>query len=225
MNARLSSLLALLYPPSCVACEEVLVTGEEYLCTRCRRDFPRDHASHAELELTFAGACRVGAFHSLFRYRRESRYKNLVYDVKYRGNARLGVFLGRMLGETLAGKTDAAIILPVPLHPRRRRERGFNQSACIARGIASVLQLPVREDLLRRVLDNPSQTGLAPGERATNVENIFAVVAPGELAGKHVLLVDDVVTTGATVSSCLRELAAVPGIRVSVACLARVALA
>ncbi|MDR2131110.1 MAG: ComF family protein [Odoribacteraceae bacterium] len=220
MIPALAPVLALFYPSTCVVCEDVLVSGEEYICTRCRRDLPYSYAGHPELELKFAGVCRIDPVYSLFHYHRESRYKNLIYNIKYYGNKNLGVFIGKLLGEKIKGKVAAEIILPVPLHRKRERKRGFNQSAQIARGISSVLHLPVREDVIRRVCNNPSQTGLNSGERTKNVENIFAIEARELLAGKHVLLVDDVVTTGATLTSCLKELGTVPGIRVSVACLA-----
>ena len=220
MNSLLSSFFSLFYPRLCAVCDNTLVTGEKYICTRCRHDFPDSHGRHTRLELLFSEVCRIGQVSSLFYYKRESSYKQLIYAVKYHGNMKLGFFLGEMLGKRLKG-IPVEIILPVPLHPRRQRERGFNQSGLIARGVSSVLQLPVREDVLRRVRDNISQTRMKPAERAKNVEGIFSVDAPDCLENKHVLLVDDVTTTGATLYNCLKALGTVPGIRVSVACLAR----
>jgi ComF family protein len=220
MKGYLPALLDLFYPPACVVCEEVLATGERYICTGCRYGFPHDPAEHARLAVKFDEACRVGVVYALFRYDRESRYRNLIHAVKYHGRKKLGIFLGEMLGERIQGKVEAGVIHPMPLHPRRERARGFNQSALIARGVATVLQLPVLENVVTRVVDNPSQTGLNADARSRNAENIFALNKPGLLDGKHVLLVDDVITTGATVTSCLKALGTVPGIRVSVACLA-----
>ncbi|MDR2414456.1 MAG: ComF family protein [Odoribacteraceae bacterium] len=224
MNPYLSAFLSLFYPPTCAVCDEALVTGEECICTRCLYNLPYYHASLADLELKFADECRIGPMHALLHYHRESPYRELVRDIKYRENKRLAIYLGKLFGEKLKGKVAADMIIPLPLHPRRQRARGFNQSTRIARGIASVMQLPVREGLIRRVINNPTQTKLNPAERAMNATGLFAVTNPGALEGKHILLVDDVVTTGATIASCLKELGPIPGIRVSVVCLARAGL-
>ncbi|MDR0543801.1 MAG: ComF family protein [Odoribacteraceae bacterium] len=224
MRGWLSSLVSLLYPPSCAVCGEVLVAGEEFICTRCRHDLPHDRGEHGDLELKFAGACRITPMYALLRYRRKSPFRLLVLKMKYRGNRKLGVFLGKMIGERIKGKFAAEMIVPVPLHPKRQRQRGFNQSALLASGIAPVVHLPVREDVIRRVVNNRSQTGLSPGERARNAERLFEVTAREALEGKHVMLVDDVVTTGSTITDCLRALGSVPGIRVSVVCLSRAGL-
>jgi ComF family protein len=221
MKTIFASLLDLFFPPLCAACEGALAGGERFICTRCRHDLPFSHGSHVDAGLKFMATCPVGPVYSLFYYHRESHYRRLVHAVKYYDNKRLALFLGEMLGERIAGKVSAGFILPLPLHPARERERGFNQSMRLARGVASVLRLPVREDVLRRVRDNPSQTRLTPGERVKNVENIFAVNEPESLAGSEILLVDDVLTTGATINSCLKELSRIPGVSVSVACLAR----
>ncbi|MDR1274425.1 MAG: ComF family protein [Odoribacteraceae bacterium] len=224
MKALFASLLDLFFPTPCVVCEEALTRGERFICTRCRHDLPFSRGNHVDVELKFMATCPMGPVYSLFHYHRESRYKNLVHAIKYHDNKRLAIFLGEVLGERIDGKVSAGIIVPLPLHPSRERERGFNQSARLARGISSVLRLPVREDVVLRVRNNPSQTRLAPDERAKNVANVFAVKEPEALAGSEILLVDDVLTTGATIGSCLKELSRVPDVRVSVACLARAGL-
>ncbi|MDR0765680.1 MAG: ComF family protein [Odoribacteraceae bacterium] len=221
MSARAFPFFFPVYLFACTACGKGLAKGEGVLCTRCLRSLPRDRDSHLEIELLFAGECRIDPLFALFQHHRASRHRRLVHAVKYRDREQLGVYLGKMIGERIAGRVAAEMIVPVPLHPARQRARGFNQAARLARGIAEVLHLPTREEVIRRVIDNPSQTGLNPGERMANVERVFAVTDREALEGKHLLLVDDVITTGATIASCLHELGSIPGIRVSVACLSR----
>lgn len=150
-----------------------------------------------------SGVCIVKGGYSLFYYDKNSNYKNLIHAVKYASDRKLAFFLGKMLGERIKDICMADCIIPVPLHPRRERKRGFNQALIIAEGIASVLDIPVCANALVRVCDNVSQTGKSAMERRENVKDIFEfrnVLSPGF---QHILLVDDVITTGATICSCL----------------------
>ena len=131
--------------------------------------------------------------------------------------------LGRLYGSVLveSGFTDGMdMIIPVPLDPARERRRGFNQSLCIAEGMASHCRLPVRSDILHRTGKSGSQTKRGRYERWENVEGLFTVTKPREIAGRHLLLVDDVITTGSTVEACVTALQSAGGVKVSVAALA-----
>ncbi|WP_251622019.1 ComF family protein [Odoribacter lunatus] len=220
----LNALIELLYPRLCCVCGTGLTRGENLLCTSCLYDFPFFDAaliSGDGLFSSFEEKCRPEGFHSLFYYNKYSKYKNLVHAVKYRSQKELGIFLGKMLGERMRGKIQADAIIPVPLHAAREKKRGFNQSQRIACGISEALGIEVWEDVIVRVKDNISQTGLEPEERRRNVENIFELRNPAKINGKHLLVVDDVITTGATVSSCLKVLADAGNVRYTLACLAR----
>lgn len=226
-SSFLKSLLAfkeLLYPRLCVVCGRGLTAGERYMCTFCQADFPFSdetfQANEIILEQWMPGGDLL-AFYSLFYYSKYSDYKNLIYAVKYRSRKKLGVYLGHMLGGRLAGKGKIDGIVPVPLHPHRQKKRGFNQAAQIARGIAEVLNVEVMEDVVFRVRNNVSQTGKSADERQRNVENIFELRNADRVRGKHILLVDDVITTGATICECMKVMARAGGVRFSLACLAR----
>ncbi|MDR1414567.1 MAG: hypothetical protein LBI96_02045 [Odoribacteraceae bacterium] len=218
----LEGILDLLYPRMCLVCRKVPVSDTAYICTRCNHYFPFSFRNHVKLELALMLVCPMGPIYSLMSIDRDSPYMQLVYAVKYHDMPRLAKFLGEMLGRRIEGKVSADFIVPMPLHPRRKRKRGFNQCTRVAGGISAVLHLPVREGVVRRTRNNPTQTKLNKGERARNVENLFVVDNPESLAGSRILLVEDVLTTGATISSCLKALNCIPDVVVSVACLARI---
>lgn len=214
----------LFYPGVCEACGRGLVSGENYLCTSCMVDFPfadEAYSSGKEVLSQFEEHYRPEKLFSLFYYNKYSDYKNLIYKVKYHSCQRLGRYLGEMLGERIITDCHADCIVPVPLHPKRERERGFNQAHEIALGIGEKLRLEVFADVVGRVRNNVSQTGKNAAERLKNVEDIFRLEDGTRIRGRHVLLVDDVITTGATVGSCLRVLAGVGEVRFSLGCLAQ----
>ena len=210
----LYALIDLLYPRLCVVCRKGLTRGENFVCTSCLYDFPfSDVSVSSDRELP-------GKIYSLFYYNKYSDYKNLIHAVKYRSKKELGIFLGRMLGERLQEvRVDG--IVPVPLHPKREKKRGFNQSYQISLGVAEVLQAEIWDKVIVRTKNNVTHTGLEPEERKKNVENIFALTDAAKVAGKHVLVIDDVVTTGATVHACMKTLAEAGEVRFTLACLAR----
>lgn len=219
----LYALIDLLYPRLCVVCRKGLTRGESFVCTSCLYDFPFSDtsvSSDRELLAGFGEECNPGKIHSLFYYNKFSDYRNLVHAVKYRSKKELGIFLGRMLGERLHGLQVDGIV-PVPLHPKREKKRGFNQSYQIALGVAEVLRTEIWDKVIVRTRNNVTQTGLEPEERKKNVEDIFVLTDAAKIAGKHVLVIDDVVTTGATVHACMKTLAEAGGVRFTLACLAR----
>jgi ComF family protein len=156
-------------------------------------------------------------------YARGSRIRKLIHNLKYNGIKEIGPELGKIYASSLSSSgftKDMDIIIPVPLHPSRQRQRGFNQSYLIASGIAEVTGLPLCTGLLRRVSLSGTQTRRSRYERWMNVEGIFSVTDPEKLAGRHILLVDDVITTGSTIESCAGELLKIGGVKVSVVALA-----
>lgn len=216
-----SSFFRLLYPRACVVCGDVLVDGEPFLCSACLSGLLLNEGVDEEADEALANDLGVGYLYWLFRYDRASDFHKLVYAIKYRSNRELGVWAGKMLGERMQDDRGIDCVIPVPLHPEREKERGFNQAFMIGMGIASVLGVRVESGVLSRVVNTSSQTGLERGQRADNVAEAFELRDTVCVEGCHVLLVDDVVTSGATIRACMIELSKIKGVRVSVACLGK----
>jgi ComF family protein len=156
-------------------------------------------------------------------YNKGSRIRKLIHNLKYKGIRELGYELGRIYGLSLDSSgfmDDIDLIIPVPLHPEKKQIRGYNQSEIISFGIADAVHLPVDVNSLVRTIVSATQTKRSRYERWTNVEGIFEVIDPQAIMRKHVLLVDDVITTGSTIESCVNELLKTEGVKVSVVALA-----
>jgi ComF family protein len=226
MNDWFSSLGRLFFPEVCPACGATKGRGSGVLCTECLYGFPLTgfvaRPDNPTLEL-FAGQLPVVQACSFLWYIHDSPYRRMVHMLKYYGSWQLARQMGEWMGAEmeeggLYGDVDVAVA--VPLHPFRRVRRGYNQSEYIAEGIASQLARPVDFGSVVRRRHNSSQAARPREERWENVEGIFAVRRPERLTGKHILLVDDVLTTGATIVSCAEAiLEAVPDCRLSIATL------
>jgi ComF family protein len=170
----------------------------------------------------FWGRCYVEKAAAFSFYARGSRMRKLIHRLKYSGVKELGTELGRIYGSALKSSgffSDIDVILPVPLHPSKQRMRGFNQSECISAGISGIAGLPLDTTCLERMVRTPSQTKRSRYERWTNVDGIFHVTNPDAIRGKHILLVDDVITTGSTIEACVGELLRYDNVKVSVVAL------
>lgn len=218
----LSRLLDLISPRTCTVCGRRLAASEEELCAACNFRLPRTgfhlHPEDNPMAQLFWGQTDVRRAAALFYYSSRADSSRLICALKYEDHPETGVMLGRMAAAEMApsGFFDGvAAIVPVPLTRRRQRQRGYNQSEMIARGVAEVTGLPLCNDLLRRRNFSHSQTQLTRQERLENVEGVFEAVRAERMADRHVLLVDDVVTTGATLLACAKALAAVPAVRFS----------
>jgi ComF family protein len=171
----------------------------------------------------FWGRCLIEKAAAFSFYNKGSRIRNLIHNLKYKGVTEVGFELGRIYGLSLRSSgfmDDVDLIIPVPLHPSKKRSRGFNQCDIISSGLSDVSGVPVDTDSLVRVTVSDTQTKRSRYERWTNVEGIFMVADSENLRGQHILLVDDVITTGSTIESCTNELLKVEGVRVSVVALA-----
>jgi ComF family protein len=222
----LDDFLSLLFPRLCYACGNHLLRNENLICTECYVLIPRTNY-HLENEnpvaQLFWGRCLIEKAAAFSFYNKGSRIRNLIHNLKYRGIRELGFELGRIYGLSLKSSgfiADIDLIIPVPLHPSKQRIRGFNQSDYISSGIADATGLTVSSDSLARISGSETQTKRSRYERWTNVEGIFHVIDPEIVRGMHILLVDDVITTGSTIESCANELLKVEGVKVSVAALA-----
>lgn len=221
-----SDVLEMLFPSLCVTCGERLVTQEKYVCFNCWSDLPvtNFHTDPAnKVAQLFWGRAQIENATSFYVYKKGSRYQQLIHYIKYKGLKELGFETGRRFGFVLTeselfSKVDT--IVPVPLHPRKEKSRGYNQCVWIARGMAESMKKELVSDNLFRQVFTSTQTRKNRFERWQNVEGIFGLHRPEELAGKHILLVDDVVTTGSTLEACAYQLLQIPEIQVSVATLA-----
>ena len=219
-------LLSLLFPRICYACGNHLMRNEKLICTECYVLIPRTNYHLEEdnpVARIFWGRCRIERAAAFSFYNRDSRIRRLIHNLKYKGVQDIGPELGKMYGLVLmnSGFTkDIDLIIPVPLHPSKERLRGFNQSYLISLGISKVTGINVDSTSLCRVSSTSTQTKKSRYERWKNVEGTFMVQDSSSVTGKHILLVDDVITTGSTMESCVNELLKSEGVRVSVAALA-----
>ena len=221
-----TDLWKLFFPQCCLVCGKTLLEGEEYLCFHCLSNMPRTHLylhKDNEMEKELWGKFPIERASAYLYYSKGGDVKKLLTDLKYRGNADLGCFLGRcMTREMLSSGFFQGVdgIIPVPLHPRKQKIRGYNQSIMLANGISSVTNIPVWNDLLVRTQYTQTQTRKGSYERWLNVKDMFECTSPDRLIGKHVLLVDDVFTTGATLVACADAFRQIPNLRFSVLTLA-----
>ena len=218
--------ISLLFPRLCYACGNQLMRNENLICTECFVVIPRTNYHFIEdnpVAQLFWGRCLIEKAAAFSYYNKGSRIRKLIHNMKYNGIREIGYDLGRLSGLSLKTSgfiNDIDIIIPVPLHPVKKRIRGFNQSETISMGIADATHLPVDLKSLARVLVSATQTKRSRYERWTNVEGIFQVLDSQTIMGKHVLLVDDVITTGSTIESCTNELLKIEGVKVSAVALA-----
>lgn len=204
----IKDLTGLLFPDLCCGCGTYLFHGEAQICTVCLYKLPyTDYHVHLENKAArqLWGRLPCNAAMSLFYFKKGGRAQNIIHNLKYKGRQDLGFKLGTMIGERLlmnAIYEGIDLIIPVPLHRKRQRQRGYNQSLCIANGISSRLNIPVNTVCLLRKKATSSQTKKGRYNRFENMLDVFLVVQAERLKDKHILLVDDVITTGATLEAC-----------------------
>ena len=221
-----TDMLDLLYPNLCIICNESLLRGEKMICMRCLHGIPKTNyhlQSDNMVEKRFWGKVALHRGTSFFFFQKGSPFQKLLHELKYNGNREIGEIAARYAAADLLESPDFCtvdVIIPVPLHPRKYARRGYNQSEMIARGLATVLERPVDFQHLRRIRENDTQTKKSVFDRYKNTEGIFHLTDKEVFRGKHVLLVDDVLTTGSTLEACMRALMETDYIRISVFTLA-----
>ena len=222
----LTDILSLLLPRSCPACGRALKDWEECLCLVCLGKLPVT-SFHTEpdnqMAEMFWGRVNLTQAIAWFYFRKGSAYQDMLHKLKYNDRPDIGFLLGRQYGYELSrsdGFIRPDVLIPVPLNPRKQRKRGFNQSEAIAKGLSAGLSIPLNSHTLTRPLATSTQTRKSRYDRYLNVSGKFKVTDPALLENRHILLVDDVITTGATLEACAEELLSVPGVSVSVAALA-----
>ena len=220
----ISDLIDLILPRYCTVCGGILSPGEQDICLNCLYQLPRvDSTQMQEIEKLFWGIIPVERAASYIYYRKGSPYNKLLHKIKYKNQpeiaTRLAIAAARELQES-GFFDDIDIIVPLPLSKKKERKRGYNQCDYIAEGLSRVSGIPVRKGYVERTKANETQTHKSKEERWSNVEGIFSVTKPWALEGQHILLVDDVLTTGATIASCAKSITAWPDTRVSLFTLA-----
>jgi ComF family protein len=223
----LSDLLWLVFPEVCGACNRPLNSGEDCICISCRLHLPKTDF-HLEKENMvvkhFWGKIPVEAATAAYHFTKGEKVQNLIHHLKYKDRKDIGSFIGDLYGHALKQAepySSVEVVVPVPLHQKKLRKRGYNQSECFAEGLSQAMQIPCAAKAVKRIVDTDTQTRKRRYQRFQNVNRVFEVAQPQAIQGKHVLLVDDVITTGATLTACAETLLELPGTKVSIAAIAQ----
>jgi ComF family protein len=215
----------LLFPRTCSGCNNLLTSGEYLVCTECLYKLPRTgywKEDDNPVAKKFWGRIVVENASSFLHFQKGGRLQNIIHQMKYRNKKEIGFIFGKLFGHELKDTKYAKVelIVPVPLHFSKFRKRGYNQSEWIAIGISEVLGVPINAYALERNIASESQTKKVRYDRWTNVMNVFSISNPDALKNKHILLVDDVLTTGATLEACANSILSVPNTKISIVTLA-----
>ena len=222
----IKNLLNLFFPKVCSACDNQLEANELYVCTFCRHELPlTNFESTTDNEVTkrLYGRVQLEHAYALFSFSKKGLVQHLIHNLKYKGQEEVGTFLGQWLGEELKehrGFNNVDVIIPVPLHSKRMRQRGFNQVHKFGKALADALNCEFNTEILQKTKATTTQVFKDRLKRLINDETVFIVTDHYALKGKHILLVDDIITTGATIETCATALSKIEGITISVATMA-----
>jgi ComF family protein len=219
----IQSAIQAIYPENCCICKADLVRGESFICYSCSYDLPylkNSENDRKRLNSLFTGRVPVERVYALLNYQKGNQVQTILHTIKYKMRPGLAEQLGKQLAEQIKPESKFDGIVPLPLHPKKERLRGFNQSKAIADGMSEVLNIPVLNNVIIRNTSNVSQTKFSKYDRYENVRSIFTVTQNERIKNKRLLLIDDVLTTGATIESCAGELLKAEGCKVSIATLA-----
>lgn len=215
------------FPRICVCCGKILSSHEDGLCFECLSGLPYTGLQYSpgnEMERMFWGVFPIEKATSLLYYSKGGNVADILHAMKYKGRKKLCCIMGRIMAAELMGSgffENIDLFIPVPLHKVRMRNRGYNQSELLAKGISDYTGIPIISDAVKRTHNNTTQTRKSGLERWQNTEGLFALSEnSSSLKNKHILIIDDVLTTGATISSCMDVLKEIDGIKISVATLA-----
>ncbi|WP_242692001.1 ComF family protein [Aridibaculum aurantiacum] len=214
------------YPHICTGCGTDILAPDQQLCLHCLNDLPvTNFFGHPgnPVEQIFYGRLNVYQAAAGYFFTKQSLLQHLLIQLKYRGNQEIGYYLGQQLGYLIKAHNAFATVdamIPLPLNPRKEKKRGYNQATALCNGIAAVTNIPVIDKVVIRKVYTETQTQMGRINRWENMDGVFAVLDEPALQGKHLLLVDDVVTTGATLEACGSEILKVAGTNLSIATLA-----
>lgn len=222
----INDFMSLIYPRLCEACGLNLFGHEKHICNLCKVNLRRSHYHLKEnnpITLMLAGRIPVRQASAFLLFEKNGKVQNILHSIKYRNNKELAVLMGTLYAEELlkdAAFQEISSIIPIPLHPKKLKLRGFNQSERFASGLSNKLNIPMNTSCLFRAKESSTQTRKKKFERWENVEGIFELKNKEVLKDQHILLVDDVITTGATLEAAWDCLKTTEGLRVSVASIA-----
>lgn len=220
------NILQLLFPNLCLSCNRGLVQGENYLCLHCQLHLPETqyHLTRENgVEKTLWGRIPFERAFAFLYFNKAGVTQKLLHELKYNGKEELAIFLGNLYGQRLKDSPDCQTlngVTCIPLHPSKRRKRGYNQSEAFAKGLCESLGIENYSHCIARKSYTSTQTKKSRLERWNNVSGIFEIKEPEKLNNKHILLVDDVITTGATIESCAAELLSNCNCKLSIASIA-----
>jgi ComF family protein len=226
VKSYLNDFSHLFYPHNCLGCGTDILEHDNLICTKCSYELPETgffSQTNNLIEKKFIGRINVEAAGSAFYFTKDSLLQKLLFELKYRGNKEAGTFLGKLTGLQMLNsqrfqKID--VIVPLPLNAKRQMQRGYNQAEIIANNLGEILQRPVLNNAVIRKIFTETQTHKGRISRWQNMEGVFLVDNKDELEGKHILLIDDVVTTGATLEACGEVILHIDGTKLSVATVA-----
>ncbi len=224
LNEIKESVIHLLFPHVCTGCGSDVINKENSLCMRCIDAMPETNFEihpNNPVEKTFWGRLPLTAGTAQFYFTKESLMQHLMHQFKYKGNSELGMQLGRIMGYQLykSNRFTVDALIPLPLFPAKEKRRGYNQATILCRGMAEIMKVPVIDNAIIRPQHTETQTKKGRIERWKNMEGKFILKDAKAIQNKHLLLVDDVVTTGATLEACGHELLQVENVKLSVATL------
>ena len=223
MRNIFQNLISLFYPEICPACGNLLHTDEKTVCLSCHFLLPKtgyETMADNPVARMFWGRTHLHAVSACYFFAKQGRVQHLIHELKYKRNREAGLFLGREMAVEIAKAPLFAgidFIVPVPLHPKKIKLRGYNQSEVLAQGMNELLKVIVSTDNLVRAVATSTQTKKSREARWKNVKDIFVLRQPDRFVGKHILLIDDVITTGSTIEACVHALEKADGIKITVA--------
>ncbi|MEN9598467.1 MAG: hypothetical protein RL596_778 [Bacteroidota bacterium] len=212
----------LFFPHYCLGCAADFIGTKEVICARCKISLPTTYfidSYNNNVEKIFWGRLSITHAGALYYFNKHGLIQQLLIALKYKNNIEAGIFLGKELGKALASSerfSNIDAIIPLPLHPKKEYTRGYNQAQIIAQGIHKKWPKPILQNAIIRLVDSKTQTHKNRANRWENMKNIFHVSHPESIGGKHILLIDDVITTGATLEACGQAILSVPGTQLSI---------
>ncbi|WP_041301328.1 ComF family protein [Lacinutrix sp. 5H-3-7-4] len=222
----INSLINLFFPKVCSACKLLLNDNEKYICTTCRHNLPvtNYHKTNDDfVKKVFYGRAKLEQATALLRFEKKGIVQQLLHDLKYREQQQIGTFLGKWLGIELKETNNynaIDMVIPVPLHKTKLGSRGYNQVEKFGKEIALALNTEYQDKILQKITNTSSQVNKKRFARWQNNTELFAVTNTQKLNNKHILLVDDIITTGATLEACIAELNKANNIKISIATMA-----
>lgn len=219
------NIVNLFFPEVCVGCNSHLITENLILCLNCRHDLPLTKfcfEPNNKIEKIFYGRVPIQNATALLYFSKKGIVQEMMHNLKYRNQQKIGALLGNLLGEEMVLSkrfSNIDFIIPVPLHQKKLKKRGYNQVTSFGQSVANQIKIPFKEDILYKISNTKTQTKKLRLDRWINAEELFIVKQPKELENKHILIVDDIVTTGATLEACSKAFEKINNLQISIACI------